>query len=131
MIKNTFVFTVTLLVLLMGISACRQGEQEALQVELPSTPVLTVRTSWAVISSSHLRLRERPTVDSNAVTTLWKNNVLEIISRDESRKSVEGMSDYWYKVAYDGLQGWVFGAYLELYESESEARRMARSQREP
>jgi len=115
----------------MGISACRQGEQEALQVELPSTPVLTVRTSWAVISSSHLRLRERPTVDSNAVTTLWKNNVLEIISRDESRKSVEGMSDYWYKVAYDGLQGWVFGAYLELYESESEARRMARSQREP
>lgn len=125
------VFFITAIVLLIsGLSACSRKEEEPLKVELPSTPVLTVRTSWAVISSSHLRLRERPSVESNAVTTLWQNNVLEIISRDEKKQSVEGRSDYWYQVAYDGLQGWVFGAYLEMYESETEARRMARSRRE-
>jgi len=128
--RKKIVFYITILILTTVFSGCGKKSDEPLQVELPSTPVLTVRTSWAVISSSHLRLRERPSVESNAVTTLWKNNVLEIISRDEVKQTVEGHNGYWYRVAYDGLQGWVFGAYLELFESEAEARRKARSQRE-
>jgi hypothetical protein len=127
--KDSF-FVFAVMMFLAGLSACRQQEEEPLTLELPSTPVLNVRSSWAVISSSHLRLRERPSVESSAVTTLWQNNVLEIISRDEKKQEVEGRSDFWYQVAYDGLQGWVFGAYLEMCESEAEARRIARSRRE-
>lgn len=114
------------LVLLPG---CRQEKTQEFTIDLPATPVLTVRSNWAVVSSSHLRLREKATIDSRAVTTLWQNNVLEIISRDEVQQEVEGKSGYWYKVAYDGLQGWVFGAYLEMFESETAARRAAQKAR--
>ena len=64
------------------------------------------------------------------MTTLWQNNVIEIISRNERTQNIEEKSNYWYQVAYDGLQGWVFGAYLEMFESEAEATRTARSRRE-
>ncbi len=108
---------------------CRKETAQEFEIDLPATPVLTVRSNWAVVASSHLRLREKATIQSRAVTTLWQNNVLEIISRDEVQQEVEGKSGYWYKVAYDGLQGWVFGAYLQKYESESEARRAAQKAR--
>ena len=109
-------------VLLFPLSGCGQKEEKRISIELPTTPVLSVRSRWAVITGSHLRLRERATTESKAITTLWQGNVLEIIARDETRVRVEGKNDYWYQVAYDGLQGWVFGAYIELYESEEKAR---------
>lgn len=125
MIKKNLLFAAIIIVLL-STAGCRQKKAEEFKVELPPTPVLTVRSKWAVVSSSHLRLREKATIQSSAITTLWQNNVLEIISRDETKMVVEDKSGYWYKVAYDGIQGWVFGAYLEMFESENEARRAAR-----
>jgi uncharacterized protein YgiM (DUF1202 family) len=102
-------------------AGCSRQEKEEITIELPTTPVLSSRSRWAVITGSHLRLRDRATTDSKAITTLWRGNVLEILARDETKVRVEGKDDYWYQVAYDGLQGWVFGAYIELYESERKA----------
>lgn len=56
--------------------------------------------------------------------------MLEVISRDDLQVQVEGKEDYWYQVAYDGLQGWVFGGYIDLHESEEDARRASRSLKE-
>jgi len=125
-----FFLILTVLFLMLGSGGCERDNQQAITVELPPTPVLSARSRWAVVTSTHLRLRERPTVESQPVTTLWQNNVLEIISRNEKSEMIENRTDYWYQVAYDGLQGWVFGAYLEMFESEAEARRTARSRRE-
>ncbi len=125
--KYKIFYLMVIFFILSSTVGCRQETTKEFQVELPATPVLTVRSHWAVVTSSHLRLREKATIESRAITTLWQNNVLEIISRDESQQQVEGKTAYWYKVAYDGLQGWVFGAYLEMFESESEARRAAQS----
>lgn len=130
--KKKFYFAALLCMLIVSVAllpGCRKKTVSEFKIELPATPVLTVRSNWAVVNSSHLRLREKATIQSRAITTLWQNNVLEIISRDEAQQEVEGKSGYWYKVAYDGLQGWVFGAYLQLYESESEARRAAQKTR--
>ncbi|MDZ7793767.1 MAG: SH3 domain-containing protein [Spirochaetia bacterium] len=128
--KKIFYFImclITLLTVLAGTTGCRRETVKEFTIELPSTPVLTVRSKWAVVASSHLRLRERPTIQSSAITTLWRNNVIEIISRDEVQQEVEGKLGYWYKVAYDGLQGWVFGAYLEMFDSENGARRASQN----
>ena len=130
--KKKFNFAAALCAIILTavlLPGCRKETTQEFKIDLPATPVLTVRSNWAVVASSHLRLREKATIQSRAVTTLWQNNVLEIISRDEVQQEVEGKSGYWYKVAYDGLQGWVFGAYLQMYESESEARRAAQKAR--
>jgi len=118
---------IAMLTVLAWTTGCRRETVQEFKIELPATPVLSVRSKWAVVVSSHLRLRERPTIQSGAITTLWRNNVIEIISRDEVQQEVEGKLGYWYKVAYDGLQGWVFGAYLEMFDSESGARRAAQN----
>lgn len=119
----------TIGLVLLGAWGCKGETDRSIVVELPPTPVLSTRSRWAVVTSTHLRLRERPSVESRAVTTLWRNNVLEIISRNERAELIEDRSGYWFQVAYDGLQGWVFGPYLEMFDSESEARRTAQSRR--
>jgi len=119
-----------MLCLVIGFWSCEKDTPQRFEIELPPTQVLSTRSRWAVVTSTHLRLREQPSINSQAVTTLWQNNVIEIVSRNERSERVEEKRDYWYQVAYDGLQGWVFGAYLEMFESEAEARRIARSRRE-
>jgi hypothetical protein len=120
-----------IIVLLAGIPvACGGNREPEVQIELPTTPVLSARSRWGVVISSHLRLREQPTTQSTPVTTLWQGTMLEILSRDERKTMVEGEQNYWYQVVYDGLQGWVFGAYLRLFEEETDAQRAARSLKE-
>ncbi|MFO7849450.1 MAG: SH3 domain-containing protein [Spirochaetia bacterium] len=112
------------------IVSCGSKESKEISIELPPTQILSVRSNWAVITGSHLRLREQPSTDSRAVTTLWRGNVLEIISREDLKVQVEGIEDYWYQVAYDGLQGWVFGGYIDLHETEENARQASRALQE-
>lgn len=100
-------------------------ETENREITFPSTNVLTVQTSWGVVTSSHLRLREKPTTDSNAVTTLWRGNILEILSKTNESEKVEGEEDYWYQINYEGLNGWVFGAYLDVFRSRKMAEEAA------
>ena len=101
---------------------------EIQQVFLPPTHVLSMNANWGVIKSSHLRLREEASIDSSLKTTFWnrRNVVLEIISQTNKKEKIEDKYDYWYQVSYDGLIGWVFGGYIDLYNSRDEAIRMAR-----
>ena len=103
--------------------------EEIVSIELPTTPALVMQTSWAVITSSHLRLRDRPSTDSTAVATLWRGSVLEIVSKTGSKEIVEDEEDLWYQINYDGLAGWVFGAYLSTFESKAQADESARELR--
>ena len=105
---------------------CRPDDENA-SIDLPSTPVLSVQSSWAVITSSHLRLRELPSLSARPLTTLWRGNVLEVVSKQNRKESVDGLSDFWYQISYDGLGGWVFGGYLELFDSAERARDAARA----
>lgn len=100
------------------ISAYSCGKEEGMApMELPATSVLTVQSTWAVITSSHLRLRDTPSTESKALTTLWQGSILEIISKTSTKDSADDQADYWYQINYDGLHGWVFGAYIMAFES--------------
>ena len=94
-------------------------------IKLPPTPAISLETNWGLITSSHLRLRERPETDAKAISTLWRGYILEILSQTPTMETVEGMSDYWYRISFDGLQGWVFGGYLDIFNSRDDAERAA------
>lgn len=104
---------------------CSKGEKIP-KIELPTTSVLSIRSSWAVVTSTHLRLRESATVESTAVTTLWKGSVLEVLSKTDEAEEVEGETGYWYQVNFGGLTGWVFGAYLDIFSSKEKAETASR-----
>ena len=106
------------------------GKKESYpDIKLPATPLLSLSSRWGVITSSYLRMREKPDINSRPVTTLWKGYILEIVSRSPGEKIVEDKKGYWYQVTYGGLQGWVFSTYLRLFDSLEEAERSSRELR--
>ncbi len=109
----------------IGLASCAR-EEAVVRVELPPTPVLSVQSNWAIVTSSHLRLREKPDTESKALATLFRGSVLEIISKEPAKDVVEDEENYWYKISYDGLTGWIFGSYIEFFDSKSSAERASR-----
>ncbi len=95
-------------------------------IELTATKVLSIQSRWSVINSTHLRLREKPDLNSKAITTLWKGYVLEVVSQNTISVNLDNEDGYWYQVKYGGLQGWVFGAYLQFFDSKENAERSSR-----
>ena len=102
-----------------------EKEQPLQRIDLPPTPVLTLSTDWAVIRAPFLRLRAEPLQKAKIEAHLRRGSILEIISRTESKETIDDTTAYWYQVNFGGLRGWVFGAFLEVLDSKSEAERFA------
>ncbi len=51
--------------------------------------------------------------------------VVEIIAKSDKEETMEGESAYWYRINYSGLKGWVFGSYLEVFDSRFKAEKYA------
>ena len=115
-------FSVTISIALLTIMVSCQRQVEPEKITLPPTPVLSIRSSWAVVKSPFLRVREEPFADAKIHTHVRQGAVLEIISRTERKEMVENDSSYWYNINYEGLRGWVFGSYIEVLDSKSKAR---------
>ena len=130
--KKIISFLMILTVAILSVSffgSCEKEEAPLGDIELPPAPMIAADESWAVIDTAYLRLRERPAAGAGIVTTLWRGYVLEVMSRSPSRSMVDGREDYWYQVNYDGLQGWVFGSYLSIYDTREEASVRSRAVR--
>jgi hypothetical protein len=108
-----------------GFSGCSEVKEKS-SIVLPATPALVMQTSWAVITSSHLRLRDSPSIESRAEATLWRGSILEIVSKNSAKEIVDDEEGYWYRINFDGLHGWVFGAYLKTFQSRVEAEESSR-----
>ena len=111
-----------MIILAIATSFSCKKKNEVIVIDLPPVEVLEQRTNYAVITSSHLRLRTEPSVNSRAIITLWKGYILEVISRSSTMHSVEGSDDYWYQISYGGLKGWVFGSYIKLSPTYEKAQ---------
>ncbi len=95
------------------------------RIELPPTPVLSIRSTWAVVTSPFLRLRGEPLANAAVLAHIRRGAVLEVLSRTDRREELEQISSYWYQVSYEGLRGWVFGAFLEIVDSKPRAESLA------
>ena len=92
---------------------------------LPATPILAVQGSWGVVESNYLRLRSDPAKTGEVLAGLTKGTVLKILSSTEKKEEVEEEISYWYRVSLEGMEGWVFGAYIGIAESKSRALEIA------
>ncbi len=117
-----------ILVISLSFFSCKK-EETFTDIKLPETPILSMTSRWGVITSAYLRMRSNPDSTSKPVATLWKGYILEIISRNPEKKTVDDFDGYWYQVTYRGLQGWVFSAYLKFFDTREEAERNSRELR--
>ncbi len=108
--------------LLVCLSAASCGREARIgAVALPATPVLSVRSTWAVVISPLLRVREQADTRSTVLQHIRQGVVVEVIGKSDRADEIEGQQDYWYRINYDGLKGWVFGPYLTLCDSRAAA----------
>ena len=113
-----------LLVSLLPIASCGR-RPVAERIELPPTPVLSIRSTWAVVTSLFLRVRDEPLAKAAVLAHIRRGSVLEVLSRTDRKEDLEETSSYWYQVSYEGLRGWVFGAFLEIVDSRARAEILA------
>ena len=110
-----------LLLSLTALGSC--GRKPVVEpIDLPPTPVLSIRSTWAVVTSPFLRIREEPLAEAKVLAHIRRGAVLEILSRTERKEEIEDATAYWYQVSYEGLRGWVFGAFLEITDSKAKAQ---------
>jgi len=55
--------------------------------------------------------------------------VMEVLTRGDKEDTVESETAYWYRVDYQGLKGWVFGSYIELFDTRAKADKFSSSLR--
>ena len=94
-------------------------------VSLPPTPVLSIRSTWAVVKSPLLRVREEPTSSSVVLSHVRMAALVEVLTKSDKVDTVERESNYWYRVDYQGLKGWVFGSYIEIFDSRAKAQQFS------
>jgi hypothetical protein len=116
--------TVSLLLLcalaIASVGGCsRSGSSE--RVTLPPTPVLSIRSTWAVVKSPLLRVRADPSNNATVLSHIRLGAVMEVLTRADREETVENETAYWYRIDYQGLKGWVFGTYIDLFDSRSKA----------
>ncbi len=113
-------------VLFLGLAACSQSLQES-RVNLPVTPVISVRPRWAVAADLYIRVRAEPTLDSAIRGHLRRGDVAEIVTIRAVTNDDEGALSTWYQVEAPGLRGWAVASNLHFYASRARALNAAGS----
>ncbi len=119
------------LVLLALLPAACQREAPVERVKLPATPVLSIRSTWGVVTSGLVRIRAEPLNGAPILSHLGQGTIVEILSQTEQEKTIEGETAYWYEINYEGLRGWLFGAYLQILDSRVKAEAFAAALQAP
>jgi hypothetical protein len=112
-------------VLLAGCS----GSSPYQGLKLPPTPVLTIQALFGVVDFAYIRVRSEPGSDAPLVTMLRAGAIVEIVTSSSSEETIEGKTDRWYQIEYQGRRGWVFGSYLKIFDSLDKARNAAKAPR--
>jgi hypothetical protein len=100
-------------------------------LKLPPTPVLTIQTFYGVVDFAYIRVRSDPLPDASLVTMLRSGSIVEVVTSSSNEETIEGKTDRWYQILYQGRRGWVFGSYLKIFDSLDKARNAAKAGPKP
>ena len=113
--------TTAVVLICIFLAACEK-ENEVETIQFPSTSVLSIGSSWGVVTSNYLRMRLTPSKSAKVLDGLTKGTVIKILTSTEREETIENETSHWYKVDLDGFRGWVFGAYLANFDSKKKAQ---------
>ncbi|TGM02119.1 SH3 domain-containing protein [Leptospira jelokensis] len=68
--------------------------------------------------NSRLRLRSKPNKDSDVLEKIPNGYVSPILSIDPKLVTIDGIKGYWFQIAYNGLNGWIFSGYTITSRSD-------------
>ena len=109
----------------LALAGCRGGSRNAEfpDIRLPLTSDLVTSFSYGTPKGDYLRVRENPDQGSRSIHMLWHGNIFEIFTKTGDKEVIDGKEDFWYMIRSDGIEGWVFGAEIELFEDLQKAEK--------
>ena len=89
--------------------------------------MLTIQTFYGVVDFAYIRVRNEPLPDATLVTMLRSGAIVEIVTSSSNEETIEGKTNRWYQIQFQGRRGWVFGSYLKIFDSLDKARNAAKA----
>ena len=114
---------VVAIIVLSAYSSC--GRDAGDSPELPATPVISTRESWAVVRNAYVRVLEEPAADAQIRGHVRRGVILAIEDRTPYLDKVDGQSGRWLAVRGQDVSGWIFGAYVDGYTTRAQAETAA------
>ncbi len=100
---------------------CKKNDQW--MIDLPETKKVTGLNQWAFVAGKNSKLMSEPGMNADVINYLNIGSMLEIIKKDDKLSSLNNENDYWYYVDYEGENGWIFGTYINIYNTYEEAEK--------
>ena len=96
-------------------------ENRSVYIDLQRTEGVEVSNNWGVTKYNKLKLRQDPQEESVIINHLPLGSLVEIIKKENTIKDFDNKFGYWYYIDYKGEVGWIFGTYLETFNTKEEA----------
>ena len=73
-----------------------------------------------IVTGDYVRVRTGPSLENRILTKVNKGIVATIIERGEKVVEIQEMKNYWYRIKLEksGIEGWMFGHYLNKKEEK-------------
>lgn len=78
--------------------------------------------NYGVVNENRLRFRSENDLNSKTLRYLDKGDLVRIINKDTKKVKIGEVEDFWYQIELDGITGWAFGYYLDIYLTLEDAR---------
>jgi hypothetical protein len=109
------------LILLVFFSCEKEVEYKSIM--LPYTPILSSGSSWGVVVSNYVRIKEEPLSSSTMLKSLTKGSLVEVLFLSRNLEQEKTVS--WYHISLNGMKGWILEEELEIFKSREEAASFA------
>ena len=109
--RTNFFSIVAVSIILFAFSCKGTGEKQDNNNDNNETVEVAEGTTLKIVGDE-IWIREYPT-DGEVVMKLKDGEVCEVLKKGK-QETIKGVADYWYKIKYDGKEGWVFGSQTSL-----------------
>ena len=74
------------------------------------TNISEISENQLYITANTVNVRNLPTIEESEVLfQLNENDVCELLRKSDEQIEVNGNTDYWYEISFEGQTGWIFG----------------------
>lgn len=112
-VRTGFSAAILLILSIFFLFSCADKKTVYLNADTGSGP------RYAYVSGDAAILRTDPIIIASEVDFPPAGQRLTVIERTAKQDSIDGVSDFWYRVRQDsGIEGWIFGASLSFSQQE-------------
>ena len=71
-----------------------------------------------LVTGDYVRIRTGPSLEYRIIAKANKGTVISIVERGEKVEQINNMKNYWYRIKIDktGLEGWMYGEFIQKQE---------------